>query len=146
MKYTRLVERGRVVFITHGAYAKKVAVIVDIIDQNRVLIDGPSDGVPRRPVNLKRLHLTKLVMKLPDNCGTLGIQDLWHRQKIGKLWKNSAWAKKLAKKDRRANLTDFQRFQVMVARKQRNKIIASYRHWNSTLETIKNMRPKVKSA
>ncbi|KAM7536437.1 hypothetical protein Aperf_G00000082909 [Anoplocephala perfoliata] len=146
VRYGRLVERGRVVFITHGAYARKVAVIVEIIDQNRVLIEGPCDGVPRRPVNLKRLHLTKFVMKIPVHCGTLGIKDLWHRQKIGERWKKSVWARKLAKKERRASLNDFQRFQVMVARQQKNRIIAGYRHRKSTLETIKKMRPKVKTA
>ena len=117
VRYTRFVERGRVVFITHGAYARRVAVIVDIIDQNRVLIDGPCTGVPRRPVNIKRLHLTKFVLKIPQNCGTLGIKDLWHRQKMGELWKKSKWARKLEKKRIRARLTDYQRFQVMVARK-----------------------------
>lgn len=115
--YTRFVERGRVVYIAHGAYAGRVAAIVDIIDQNRVLIDGPCTGVPRRPVNIKRLHLTKFVVKIPVNCGTRGVEDLWRKQKIGLLWKKSMWARKLAKKRIRAGLTDFQRFQVMVARK-----------------------------
>ncbi|VDM32458.1 unnamed protein product [Hydatigera taeniaeformis] len=144
--YTRFVQRGRVVFISHGAFARKVAVIVDIIDQNRVLIDGPCTGVPRRPVNIKRLHLTKFVMKLPPNCGTRGVKDLWRKQKIGSLWRKSMWARKLEKKRIRAGLTDFQRFQVMVARKTRNNIISNYRMRKVTLQMIKNMRPKKKTA
>lgn len=40
-------------------------------------------------------------------------------------WKASAWAKKLESKKVRSNLSDFDRFRVMVAKKQRSKIIAA---------------------
>ncbi len=40
-------------------------------------------------------------------------------------WKASAWAKKLESKKVRSNLSDFDRFRVMVAKKQRSKIIAT---------------------
>ncbi len=116
--YTRFVEVGRVVFINKGSHQKRLAVIVDIIDQNRVLIDGPCTGVPRRPINLKKIHLTSIVMKLPKKCGTPGVQDLWNRQKVDKQWKKTEWARKLERKRIRAGLNDFQRFQVMVARKK----------------------------
>lgn len=117
VNYTRFVEVGRVVYITKGSHQKKLAVIVDIIDQNRVLIDGPCTGVPRRPINLKRVHLTNIVVKLPKKCGTLGVQDNWFRQKVDKQWKKTEWARKIERKRIRAGLNDFQRFQVMVARK-----------------------------
>ncbi|KAL5104368.1 60S ribosomal protein L14 [Taenia crassiceps] len=102
--------------------------------------------VPRRPVNIKRLHLTKFVLKIPVNCGTRGVEDLWRKQKIGSLWEKSMWARKLEKKRIRAGLNDFERFQVMVARKTRNRIISNYRMRKTTLQMIKNMRPKKKSA
>jgi large subunit ribosomal protein L14e len=38
-------------------------------------------------------------------------------------WESTSWAKKLAAKKKRANLTDFDRFKVMVARKQKSKIV-----------------------
>uniref|UniRef100_A0A5K3EGM2 Large ribosomal subunit protein eL14 n=1 Tax=Mesocestoides corti TaxID=53468 RepID=A0A5K3EGM2_MESCO len=140
--YTRFVQVGRVVFITHGPFEKKIAVIVDIIDQNRVLIDGPCSGVPRRPINIKRLHLTKIVMKLPHKCGTHGVADLWHRQKVDRQWNKTKWARKLEKKRIRASLNDFQRFQVMVARKKQNRVISGFRMRKSTLGTLAKMRPK----
>jgi large subunit ribosomal protein L14e len=40
-------------------------------------------------------------------------------------WNATAWAKKLESKKVRANLSDFDRFKVMVAKKQRSKIIAT---------------------
>ena len=36
---------------------------------------------------------------------------------------NSAWGKKLARTAQRANLSDFERFQVMVLKKKRNNTI-----------------------
>ena len=38
-------------------------------------------------------------------------------------WKSSAWAQKLENKQKRANLGDFDRFKLMVARKQRSALI-----------------------
>ena len=40
-------------------------------------------------------------------------------------WEGSAWAKKLAAKKARPNLGNFDRFKVMLAKKQRSKIIAA---------------------
>ena len=39
-------------------------------------------------------------------------------------WEGTSWAKKLAAKKRRAALTDFDRFKLMIAKKQKSKIIA----------------------
>ena len=40
-------------------------------------------------------------------------------------WNATAWAKKIAAKKRRASLGDFDRFKVMIAKKQKSKIIAA---------------------
>jgi large subunit ribosomal protein L14e len=39
-------------------------------------------------------------------------------------WSETSWAKKLEAKKKRAALTDFDRFKVMIAKKQRSKAIA----------------------
>lgn len=118
VNFTRFVEAGRVVFIASGPYAKKVAITVEIIDQRRVLIDGPCSGVPRQEISINRLHLTKLKYKLPHGCGTNSVERHWKRYDITKDWENTVWARKLHRKSLRASMTDFDRFKVMVARKQ----------------------------
>ena len=45
-------------------------------------------------------------------------------QQISAAWEKTAWARKLAVKKKRADLNDFGRFKVMVAKKQKSKIIA----------------------
>lgn len=60
--YSQFVEIGRVVFVVKGKSAGKVAAIVDVVDGNRVLIDGPVSGVPRQAANFKQLQLTKFTL------------------------------------------------------------------------------------
>jgi large subunit ribosomal protein L14e len=123
MIYNKFVEVGRVVFIAKGKDQGKLAVLVNIIDGNRVLVDGPSTGVVRGVRNFKDLHLTKY--KVPIRLGqrTKGVQEAFEKAGINEQWKNSLWAKKLEKRHIRSNLTDFERFKVLRAKQLRNRII-----------------------
>ena len=62
MSFCRYVEIGRVCLITYGPDAGKLATIVDVMDNNRVLVDGPQPltGVHRHAVNVKRIQLTDI--------------------------------------------------------------------------------------
>lgn len=68
--FKRFVEIGRVVQITFGPDAGKVATIVDVIDQNRVLVDGPEKltGVHRHEINIKRISLTDIKVAAKHNA------------------------------------------------------------------------------
>ncbi|KAI7686932.1 60S ribosomal protein L14 [Sarcoptes scabiei] len=77
-----LVEIGRVVLIDFGPDSGKLAVIVDVIDQNRALIDGTPSGVKRQAIQFKRIRLTKF--KLPISFGTSSaiVQREWKKLQI----------------------------------------------------------------
>ena len=49
---------------------------------------------------------------------------LLQEQNVEEAWNKTSWARKLANKKTRAGLSDFSRFKVMVAKKQKSKIIA----------------------
>ncbi|CAI4045023.1 hypothetical protein SKDZ_08G0400 [Saccharomyces kudriavzevii ZP591] len=115
----RLVEVGRVVLIKNGQSAGKLAAIVEIIDQKKVLIDGPKAGVPRQAINLGQVVLTPLTFTLPRGARTATVSKKWAAAGVCEKWATSSWAKKIAQRERRAALTDFERFQVMVLRKQK---------------------------
>ncbi|CCD26318.1 60S ribosomal protein eL14 NDAI_0H01440 [Naumovozyma dairenensis CBS 421] len=115
----RLVEVGRVVLINKGPSAGKLATIVEIIDQKKVLIDGPVAGVPRQSINLGQVVLTPLTFALPRGARTSIVAKKWAAAGVCEKWHSSSWAKKIAQRKRRAALTDFERFQVMVLRKQK---------------------------
>ena len=126
MPFTRYVEVGRIVLINFGPLAGKLATVVDIVDQNKCLIDGPVDitEVDRQVISYSRIELTDLVVKISKNARAEEITEAWKEADIQATWDASRLAKKLEKKKRRQNLTDFDRFKVMVAKKQKSAIIA----------------------
>lgn len=81
-------------------------------------------GVQRQIVPFKRIALTDLKVKIPKNARQKTLMAAWEKKNVLAKWENTTWAKKLAAKAKRASLTDFERFQLMVARKQKAKLIA----------------------
>ena len=126
MVFKRYVEVGRVVLVNYGPDAGKLATIIDIVDQNKCLIDGPQDitGVSRQVISYKRIALTDLTVKIQMNARQKTLKKAWAEGDTLAKWESSSWAKKLSAKKKRASLNDFGRFKVMVARKQKNEIIA----------------------
>ncbi|KAL7751333.1 hypothetical protein RI367_003193 [Sorochytrium milnesiophthora] len=123
---TRFVQLGRVVLVTFGPDQGKIAVIAEIIDHNRVLIDGPTTGVKRQPINFARIALTPLVVtRLPRGAKSNTVKKMVEAQGIVDKWTASSWGKKLAVRARRAQLTDFDRFKVMVLKKRLRKVTAT---------------------
>ena len=68
MPFKKFVEIGRVAVLGQGPDAGKIAAIVNVIDQNRVLIDGPTSGVRRQEYPIKQLQLTPLRVKFAFNA------------------------------------------------------------------------------
>ncbi|KAI8616905.1 ribosomal protein L14-domain-containing protein [Chytriomyces sp. MP71] len=123
MVFNRYVEVGRVVLVNYGPDAGKLAVIVDIVDHARALVDGPTTGVTRQVLSFKRLALTDIVVKVPRTAGTVATKKALEAQDLAGQWAKSSWSKKLAAREARQNLSDFDRFKLMVSRKQKRVII-----------------------
>merc|ERR1711897_102451 len=123
--FTRFVERGRLALITYGPCAGKMCTIVDIVDQKRVVVDGPESitGVRRHMMPVKRLSLTDLTVKIPRGAREKTLKKALEEGETMKKWSETAWAKKLAAKKSRSEMNDFGRFKVMVAKKKRSKAI-----------------------
>lgn len=109
----KYVEVGRVVFFG----GSKLAAIVEIIDQKRVLIDGPN--VLRQAIALNKVELTDIVLELTRGAEASDVEKQWSAVDVDGKWKESATAKKLAIQQKRAALNDFERFQVRVLKRQR---------------------------
>jgi len=123
--FNRLVEIGRVVLIDEGKFAGKVAAIVEVIDGNRALVDGPCSEVARHSVNFRNMQLTKWVLPIRHGARTATVKKAWEAAKLSGTWANSAWAKKIKLRTVRATLTDFDRFKLMKAKQMRNRIVRS---------------------
>jgi len=115
-----------VVFINYGPDAGKLATVIDIVDQNKCLVEGPEEvtGVKRQMIPYKRIALTDLTVKIQRGARAKTLKAAWKEGDTLAQWDGSSWAKKLASKEKRASLSDFGRFKVMVAKKQKSRIIA----------------------
>ena len=107
MGFKKFVEVGRVALVNFGDDYGKICVIVDIIGPTSVLIDGPKLGVARQVINLRRLSLTPIVIKITKGARTGYLQDAIEKQKLIEQWNASPVGQKLKKKEIRAKLSDF---------------------------------------
>ncbi|TGJ75434.1 hypothetical protein E0Z10_g10994 [Xylaria hypoxylon] len=118
----RTVEVGRLVLVNNGPYTGRIAAIVEIISEKRVLVDGPSSDekyvVPKGPIALSDVFLTDLSVEIPRALRTGTLKKIWEKSEIDKKWQNSKWAQRSQRTERRKALTDFQRFQLLRAKKQ----------------------------
>ncbi|KAJ9456135.1 60S ribosomal protein L14-A [Diplonema papillatum] len=122
----RFIEIGRLVLLTKGKYEGKVATIVDVVDQNRVLLDSPASsencrwtGVPRHVVTMKDIEPTPIKTEIQRGLRLTGLKKEVEKQKTLARWGELAWAKKLVIREARTNISDFDRFRVDRARRVR---------------------------
>nr|XP_061838370.1 large ribosomal subunit protein eL14-like [Nerophis lumbriciformis] len=123
MVFKRFVEIGRVVYISFGPYSGKLVAIVDVIDQNRALVDGPCTGVKRQALPFKVMQLTDYVIKVPHSARQKFVRRAWEKAQVNEKWEQSNWFKKIEAREKRAKMSDFDRYRVMQARRIRNRII-----------------------
>lgn len=93
-----MVEIGRVVMINSGPNAGKAAAIVDVIDQNRALIDSPQ--VDRQGVSFNRIRLTKYKIKIPFGTSSKVVNAAWEKEEIEKKFNESTLRQRLLTKQR----------------------------------------------
>jgi large subunit ribosomal protein L14e len=117
--FRKFVEVGRVVLINYGPYAGKLAVVVEIINTARIQIDGPTTGVKRQEISLKRISLTDLKLDVTKGVKRAALKKAIDEFGLDKKWGESSWARKLQKRAKRASLTDFDRFKVKQLKQKR---------------------------
>jgi len=122
-----------VCLINYGPLAGKLCVIINVVDSKIVLIDGPStvNGVKRHLFPLKRLSITNLKCSISPGAKLTSVLKAYAEADVATKWAASSWAKGIAKKAAKADMGDFDRFQLMVARKTRARAV------NKALKTMK---------
>ncbi|CAD8184656.1 unnamed protein product [Paramecium pentaurelia] len=126
MVLAKFVEVGRVVKINYGPQEGRLATIVEILNDKRVLIDGPTTGVQRQVIPIRRLTLTKFNLKGATRGARTGvITKAIKKSDPFAQYAQTVAAKKVAKKALRAKLNDFDRFRVMILRKRRSALLST---------------------
>ena len=92
----------------------------------QALLDGPCSGVARQAVGFNKLWLTDFKLKISHSAREKQVRKAYEEANINAKWEQTAWARRIARKARRAQLTDFDRFKLKVLR-QRVKSIVMWR-------------------
>ncbi|XP_066910686.1 large ribosomal subunit protein eL14-like [Clytia hemisphaerica] len=121
MGFTKFVEAGRVTLVNGGKYDGKLVVIANVVNQSRVLADNPVDGVPRQLFSFAQLTLTSLKINIPPGARSGAIRKQLEKDDIKGKWGATAYAKKLALREAKRNMNDFDRYKSKVAKQVRNR-------------------------
>ena len=119
MVFRRFVEVGRVIIVNYGPLCGKLAVIVDILTTTKVLIQGLKGGVKRQELSLRRVTLTDYKLDIKRGAKEAEVFKAIDDFKLEDKFKTSTYYKKNEIRQKRANLTDFDRFKVMRLRQKR---------------------------
>ncbi|KAK1428417.1 hypothetical protein QVD17_17251 [Tagetes erecta] len=114
MPFKRYVEIGRVALVNYGKDYGKLVVIVDVIDQNRALVDSPD--MVRGQMNFKRLTLTDIKIDINRVPNKKTLVAAMEAADVKSKWEKSSWGRKLIVQKKRASLNDFDRFKIMLAK------------------------------
>ena len=119
MVFKRFVEVGRVIIINYGPLTGKLAIIVDILTTTKVLVQGLKGGVRRQELSLRRVTLTDYKVDIKRGAKKEEVFKAVDAAKLEDQFKKSTFHKKVESRQKRANLTDFDRFKVMRLRQKR---------------------------
>eukprot|EP01133_Synstelium_polycarpum_P016637 gene16637-19767_t len=153
-KFTLFVEIGRVVFINFGEERNKVAVIIDVLDQNRVMIHGPTTGVARQVMNLKWVALTKFKVNILRGARTATLTKAIKAADIDAKLAKTRLMTKVNAAVAKSSASDFERFKARIQKKKINHKVtlevqkmvkaANVSH-NKKLHAAKGKRPANKN-
>eukprot|EP00069_Balaena_mysticetus_P019064 bmy_11771T0 len=71
----------------------------------------------------KCMQLTDFILKFPHSARQKYVREAWEKADINAKWAATRWAKKIEAREKKAKMTDFDRYKVMKARKMRNRLI-----------------------
>merc|ERR1719326_1729555 len=102
--FERFVEPGRLCRISYGSDVNKMCTIIDIIDEKRVIVDGPASltGVQRQPMPIKWLNLTDFKSELKRGSKEKALKSALKESDVLSAWEKSAWGSKIAAKAKKA--------------------------------------------
>eukprot|EP00004_Rigifila_ramosa_P005920 TRINITY_DN16583_c0_g1_i1.p1 TRINITY_DN16583_c0_g1~~TRINITY_DN16583_c0_g1_i1.p1 ORF type:complete len:144 (+),score=37.48 TRINITY_DN16583_c0_g1_i1:35-433(+) len=119
MPSDRFVQIGRVVYVKYGPLAGKVGAIVNIVDQNRILIDGP--GFTRQIINFPRVVLTQFVIDIKVGQRAGNVKAAFDEAKITEKFAASSLGQKVNRAVARRVQNDFARFVAQKAKSARTR-------------------------
>merc|ERR1712191_19748 len=72
---------------------------------------------------IHRTPLDQLRIKIQRGTTTKAVRIAWESEKVADKWAATSWARRIEKREKRASLTDLERFKVGKAKGARNKMV-----------------------
>jgi len=126
MPFHQFVEVGRVVVVNQGPFSNQLAVIVDIVNDKRVIIDFVDHNSPRQPIPVFRLKLTDFQVKIGRNAEISAVREAITAEGIKSKFFETNWGKRILQGESSSNLNDFQRYKHVQLVNKREKLIAEH--------------------
>ena len=82
-------------------------------------------GVERQQIPIRWLSLTDFHVPIGRGASTRVLKEAFSKSGVLEAWKKSSWAKKIANREAKKSLTDFDRFRIMVAKKRVNHAVST---------------------
>mmetsp|Transcript_1527 Transcript_1527/g.3740 ORF Transcript_1527/g.3740 Transcript_1527/m.3740 type:complete len:131 (+) Transcript_1527:83-475(+) len=120
--FTRFVEPGRVCMCDWGANAGKPVIIVDMVTAKRVIVEGLGNDIPRQQMPVRWLSLTPVRAAVHRGQKQKTLRKAIKDQDVIKKFSETNEAKAAKVREFKANMTDFDRFKLMLARKALYKV------------------------
>ena len=89
------------------------------------MVDGPCSGVTRQAIGFKKLSLTDFKIKISRSAREKQLRKVYEADNINAKWEQTAWARRLAMKAKRKQLTDFDRYKLKVLKQQVREWLSS---------------------
>eukprot|EP01084_Bolivina_argentea_P012424 23285_1 len=120
MVNTNYIKAGRLVRILRGPREDRVGVITDIIDANRVLVQNPEDDKMWTHVqNLKNVEPLKFAVAIKRGASAKEVKVALADKKSLAKYAATKKAQSIAAKIALENSTDFERYQLRVAKRSK---------------------------
>jgi len=123
----RCIEVGRICVIVFGRHYRRLVIIVDMIDKNRVLVDGLNgvlSRVQRISMPIRWLETTKFrLLNLPRDTTKDQLKGLITKTNVVNEWRNSTTGRRHECIKRKERLNDFGRWKLYFVKGQFKKAV-----------------------
>lgn len=84
----------------------------------QALVDGPAANVRRQAISFSKLCLTDFKISISRSAREKQVRKAYGEADIATKWEQTAWCRRINRKAKRQQLTDFDRFKLRVLRQQ----------------------------
>ncbi|OIR57505.1 MAG: 60S ribosomal protein L14 [Amphiamblys sp. WSBS2006] len=119
----KFVEVGRLAVAVRGEEKEEVCVIVDVVDQKRVIVDAPSAAFTRKEIKTVDLALLGVLVGIERAAEKKELSSAFQTGNVMEQVAADEGYQRISREKRRRDLNDFERFQVETLLQKRKEAL-----------------------